>query len=182
MKVLQGLTFIAVLALTACASDIPRDIRVGSPTAPGVNQARGNNALVGSRVRWGGTIAAVENSTRDTLIQIVSRPLGSDGTPKSTDDSEGRFIARFDSFMDPAIYAAGRMLTVSGTLEPGITRKVGDYDYSFPVVHVTTYYLWPEISAYDRGASARDYYGWGWPYWGGYYRPWGYGGYGPYGW
>ena len=47
-------------------------------------------------VRWGGAIASVENRRDETWIEIVERPL-------NTDKSAGRFLARVDGFLDPAV-------------------------------------------------------------------------------
>ena len=79
-----------------------------------------------------------------------------------TDRSAGRFIAVIDGFLDPALYAEDREITVSGVVEDAVTRKIGDYDYTFPRVRVNNYLLWPPRPEYDP----RTYP----PPW--YYDPW----------
>jgi len=52
--------------------------------------------------------------------------------------------------------------TISGVVEDAVTRKIGDYDYTFPRVRVNNYLLWPPRPEYDP-----RYYP---PPW--YYDPW----------
>ena len=137
------LALIVLVLLTACASTIPMAIREPVKNAPNVQSARSaKDELAGQRVRWGGVIAGIKNNTRDTLIEVVDRPLDKNGRPLDSDTSGGRFLARIPGFLDPAIYANERELTVAGALAATITRPVGDYLYRYPVVEVDTYYLW----------------------------------------
>ncbi|MFK8083963.1 MAG: Slp family lipoprotein [Granulosicoccus sp.] len=94
-------------------------------------------------VRWGGTIARVQNlPDQITSLEIVSRPLSRAGRPRHIDKTSGRFIALVTDFLDPEIYRAGRDITVVGTLTGRQTGKVGESDYVFPVVNSTRYFFW----------------------------------------
>jgi outer membrane lipoprotein len=137
------LVLLLLALLTACASEVPLVIREPIAGAPDVQSARtARTESVGKRVRWGGVIAAVENHKQDTWVELVDRPLDRNGRPVETDKSGGRFIARIHGFLDPVTYEKLRELTVTGVLAEPITRAVGDYPYSYPVVDVDTYYLW----------------------------------------
>lgn len=139
---LAGLLGVALLA--GCASNVPKAISAPPADSPLVAEVRADvQQFIGAHVRWGGTIALVENHANETWIEIVGRELGRSGQPRLTDRSSGRFIAVIDGFLDPALYAEGRELTVAGVVEDEITRKIGDYDYSFPRVRVDDYMLWP---------------------------------------
>lgn len=118
---------------------------------------------IGRQVRWGGTIVAVDNDPVETRIEVVARELYRSGRPYDTDQSVGRFIADFPGFLDPAVYAEGRAITIAGTitgLQPGM---IGDHEYSWPVIRVHHHYLWPLPSEYRYGYPAPYYY---------YYDPW----------
>lgn len=146
-----------------CASNIPKEISTAPPDNPMVAEVRSDiQQFTGAHVRWGGTIATVENQTNETWIEVVARDLDNSGQPRMTDRSAGRFIAIIDGFLDPVLYAEGREITVAGVIENETTRKIGGYDYSFPLVRVNNYLLWPP--RYEP--SVRDYP----PYW--YYDPW----------
>lgn len=129
--------------LSGCAS--PDDpVRNPGFASPHLQQVRATPAAyIGQTVRWGGLIAGVENDRRETRVQIVQQPLYRYGRPDTEAvASEGRFVAYFDGFLDPAIYTIGKSLTVVGTLQGGEQGKIGGYDYWFPVVVVSDHQLW----------------------------------------
>jgi outer membrane lipoprotein len=132
--------------LAGCASPVPKVIREPLPGEIGVAQARADlDAHIGKRVRWGGSIVKVENRPKETVIELVSRPLGDRGRPRDTDRSGGRFLASFQGFLDPAIYAKGRELTVVGTLADSVSGAIGEHPYRFPLVRVESFYLWEPL-------------------------------------
>jgi len=156
-------TFIAVLVIfiSGCASTIPKEIREAPLNNPMVAEVRTNAELfIGSRVRWGGTIASVVNLPNETWIEIVARDLGQYGKPVHNDHSAGRFIASVDGFLEPIVYAKGRSITVVGVVEKEIIRKISEFDYKFPLVRVNNFKLWEKYQEYP-------YYR---PYW--HYDPW----------
>jgi outer membrane lipoprotein len=163
MKKGPVLGLLCATLLAGCASNIPKEIREAPAGNPMVAEVRADAArFTGTHVRWGGTIAAVDNQASETWIEVVARALDSSGEPRQTDHSPGRFIAIIDGFVDPALYAEDREITVSGVVEKAVTRKIGDYDYTLPVVRVESHLLWP--LRYEPDAP--DYP----PYW--YYDPW----------
>lgn len=98
-----------------------------------------------SVVRWGGTITQVFNrADGTTVVEIVSRPLYSGGRPIHDDRSDGRFRAQIEEFLDPEIVAAGRDMTVVGTLAGRLSGTIGEASYVFPVVSVQNYRYWKE--------------------------------------
>jgi outer membrane lipoprotein len=154
---------------------VPPSIRSGAADALTVAQARESGGQpAGTRVRWGGRILAVHNAPDTTQVQVLSLPLSRDGEPQREGGGQGRFIARVQGFLDPAVYAEGRLLTVYGVLAGAETRPVGEYAYVYPVVDVVDRHLWEEV----QPAPPRDpwcdpwdpFYGYpyGWPGW----RPW----------
>ena len=125
--------------------------------------------FTGAEVRWGGMITQVENRASQTWVEVVSRELGRDGRPDVKGGSDGRFIASFPGFADPVVYQAGYLLTVVGTLEAPVTRPIGDYYYTFPVVAVTGSYLWKVMPESDRPSYPPGWWYYDpWPY---FYRP-----------
>lgn len=123
----------------------------------------------GSEVRWGGQIVAVHNHKDETVIEIVARRLDRRGRPLLEDHSAGRFLATVQGFLDPAIYARDREITVRGTLAASAERNIGEFRYRYPVVHVDTQHLWPprpppEPAYYHDPFWPSPGYPWGWPY------------------
>jgi outer membrane lipoprotein len=163
---------LAGLLLSACTSSVPPLIREAPVNNPSLDAVRAN---VGDRpeqqVRWGGRLITTENRTNTTWLTILERPLATNGEPKDTDSSGGRFIAIVPAFLDPDVYAPERLVTITGTLLRTETRKVGDFPYRYPVIQAQEWYLWPEK---EYGYPYHDpwYDPWYGPWW---YDPW----YGP---
>ena len=134
-----------LLVLAGCASKPTTSIGLAVVDKVSVAQARADaDAHLGARVRWGGIVTEVENKVDETWIFVVARELKNNEKPISDSDSEGRFIASFDGFIDPSIYKEGRPLSVVGTFEDTTVRSIGDFDYRFPIVKVTDSHLWAD--------------------------------------
>ena len=154
-----------LLLLTACAGNVPLNIRQPPVNNPGIREAGTNlNQYLGQKVRWGGTISAIENKVTDTWIEIVGRELGSYGRPYANDESLGRFLVRIDGYLDPVIYEVNREITIYGVVESTITRKIDEYPYIYPLVKAEEYYLWPEYTYRDIGYTGYDPYYYPYPF------------------
>jgi len=133
-----------LIALLVACSSVPENIRKAPEQNPSLAQVRADpHQYQSARIRWGGTIAKVQNMQGETRIEIVARALYDDGEPRNIDQSEGRFIALFNTFLDPAIYALDRNLTVVGTLSGTTEGQLGGMTYRYPIVKVEHAYLWP---------------------------------------
>ncbi len=166
---------LAALLLSACASQIPQPIREGPADSPAPKAVSEQvDIYQGQLLRWGGTIIKTDNSKEATRLTVLGRPLFSDGEPRLTDDSSGRFIAIVPGFLDPKVYAPDRRVTVTGTLQGSETGKVGEHAYRYPVIEAQAWYLWP------RQTDTYHYYDDPWydPWWyDRWYSPWYYRGY-----
>jgi len=153
---------LSTLLLSACSSHIPAEISQAPEGAPGVAQVRANtDAYLSQKVRWGGVILDTENKQQSSWLTIVAFPLNDNGRPQLSAQSPGRFIAIVDEFLEPLVYNSDREITVRGRLLRTETRKVGEFPYTYPVIQVKRYHLWPERPKVDP-----DYP----PYW--WYDPW----------
>lgn len=141
MKSLMWLLPTALLA--ACATQPPAKLSTG-PFASVTPLAAQTQNFAGNKVRWGGTIASVTPRKNETCFQVVSHTLDSIARPEEEDKSDGRFMACSPGFYDPVIYATGREVTVTGTLQPSVPGKIGEYDYLFPYVAADEIFLWPK--------------------------------------
>ncbi len=120
----------------------------------------------GETVRWGGTIAKVENTEQGTSLQIVSRPLSTWGRPIHNDKTDGRFIAHVDDFLDPVIVKAGKDVTLIGVLTDVTEGKVGETVYQFPVLTVSQIKIWKPrqpSTSYPNGHWRHDFWH-DWPF------------------
>jgi outer membrane lipoprotein len=165
----------SALLLLGCAGQVPPDIRSPTPAPLTVGEARAApERHRGTPVRWGGSMLSVQNATETTDIEVLARPLDAIGEPRMDAAPQGRFIARFRGFLDPAEYPRERLLTVSGIVTGTETRDVRDYPYEYPVVTATGKHLWPKPEPVGPAPWYPDpWYGPGWgPWWGPGYGPW----------
>jgi outer membrane lipoprotein len=163
-----GLLLFGWLVGCATAPPVYDPIQDGNFQGPTLAAARAQpEAYLQTRVRWGGAVARVDNRREETWLEIVEQPLGNNGRPTRADASAGRFLARVPGFLDPAIYAAGRSITVVGLLTSTTPGQVGDYRTTYLVVTVEFHRLWPERRA-PEVIYVPD------PFWYGPVYPWGY--------
>jgi outer membrane lipoprotein len=136
-------------------------------------------AYRGKTILWGGVIIETINRPGETLIQVRQAELDYEKRPTNKDRSAGRFLVQSSGFLDPAIYAKGREITVAGELAGTKVLALGETQYTYPLVLAKEIRLWEkpqEIGPYD------PYY---WPYWGypyGWWYPYPFWGYRPYRW
>ena len=169
-------SLLLVLILAGCATNIPDAVRQAPAKALSVAQVQQAPAqYVGRDVRWGGEIVFLENGSDSTDVALLATELGSTGKPDVDGVLDARFIARVAEFLDPAEYAEGRRVTVTGVITGVESRMVGEYAYSYPLVQVQAYHLWPKEKPRINNYYYADpfYYPWrGYGPWGRYPYSW----------
>src|SRR5215510_11876625 len=126
--------FIGWLALTGmgCTHLISETLRQQAQPSVSFAELRTNpEALKGRTVILGGEILQTTNLRDGTRIEVLQRPLSESETPKLTDTSGGRFMAFCKEYLDPAIYAQQRRITVAGQVLGTFSGKVGEVDYPY---------------------------------------------------
>lgn len=130
----------------SCAS-FPFETTVEPDKAVAFSDAfKNTEAYEGSPVIWGGVIIETVPRACDTLIIIRQAELDFQNRPKNPDISAGRFIARSEGFLDPAIYSSGREITVAGIITGTEKRPVGEYLFTYPLVDIREIKLWEKRS------------------------------------
>lgn len=139
-------SLVAVALLAGCAS-YPASISVPEPEQqPGFKEVQANHTQYqGQTMVWGGQIVAVTNKDQSTLLEVLQMPLWDTGKPRTERDLVGgRFHAKVPYFIDPEVYAQGRLVSIRGTFSGIESGKIGDHEYNFPVLEVTGIELWPK--------------------------------------
>lgn len=142
-----------MLFIAACASSpFPEALTRSVNRSLSLAEIRADpQAHVGARVILGGEILATTPKPGETEIDVLSRRLDSGEAPEQSDRSPGRFLARTPGFLDPAIYARGRRVTVLGTVSGVEERPVGELPYAYPVIGAEQIKLWPKEGAWVGG-------------------------------
>lgn len=148
--------------------EIDKDVRFAD-----LQQSPGE--YIGRTVMLGGTVIKGKRTPEGTELEVLQRPTGEEG--KLTEDrlqSEGRFLAVREAFLDPATLPQGTPITVIGTVKGVTTRRLDESDYVYPVLEVKHIIDWKTVASQNRDRSL---------YYGSYYPPYGYGwsGFYPYG-
>lgn len=144
MKILTSV--IMVLLLGACSS-VPKKLRVaeGISLLPYETVKNSPTSHKNSTVRWGGEIVSTINHKDSTMVEVVNLKLSSSSKPKVKNESSGRFRLYYKGLLDPVIYKKGNMLTVVGTINGQEPGKIGEHEYSYPVVNAQSIHVWKNI-------------------------------------
>ncbi len=148
MRIVLAQLGVLILFLgTGCATNVPIEIRepvAGSPTIAAIQD--NPKAFQGQPVRWGGAIVSVKNAADTAEIEVVAKVLGPSGRPQRGDATLGRFLIRVTGFHDPAVFHTGRDITVYGLVDGTMSRDIGEYPYTYPVVKAIRLHGWPDYS------------------------------------
>lgn len=167
------LSVLGAVALGGCAT-IPQPL--AGNYAPVTLDAARSGAAGAAQVRWGGEIVETQPREQQTCFFVLAEPLDSQARPKAGEESLGRFVACKQGFYDPEVFAKGREITVTGTLDGTVQHKIGQFDYTYPRVEANNVYLWPKRPLYVQRPDMWGPWGPCDPFW----SPWGCGwGYGP---
>jgi len=175
-----------LLFLNGCANVLPKQAL--EAVTPGISYAevkQNPDRYKGDTLLLGGMIIDNRITRQGSTLEILRYSLDRTGEPRKPDERSGRFLAETSRFLDPELYQAGRMITLTGAVVGQRSRPLGKTVYLYPVFRLQAFYLWPRYtqSPYTYGPSSPwgpPYWGpfWG-PYWGGawYYSPYWYGPY-----
>lgn len=133
-----------VLLVAGCAS-VPHSLNIPlSEPVPELPQVQSQpEQFTGQTVRWGGTIARVENNSEGSLMEVVARPLQGSSRPNENAMSQGRFLIATSAFLDPEVYQEGKSVTAAGLIEGLQHRTIGEFRYPYPVLRASAIHLWP---------------------------------------
>jgi outer membrane lipoprotein len=134
----------AMVLSTGCARTFPQRITDQVDKSITFDDLSKNpDTYKGKWVMFAGVIAASKTEKDgSSYIEIVQKPAESGGRPLRTDQTGGRFIAVSKQFLDPAIYARGREITVVGEVAGMSVRPLGEIAYRYPLLTVEALHLW----------------------------------------
>lgn len=168
--------FLLSLLLAGCsASPISKPLRQAAEQQPAFSAiAVQPGAFKGRAVVLGGSVIQTTNQPKTTEIEVLQKPLSRyNDSPEDNDRSAGRFLVRCPGFLDSALYAKGRDITVAGPVEGAETRPLDQIQYTYPVIGCQQIHLWPAQPQAAYYYPAYPYgYGLGWGGWAGYYPYW----------
>ena len=166
--------FAAILAaagiLVSCAPLSKEVMRQVDETLTYQTVQKNPQDFLGKTVLWGGVIVKTTTRQTETILEVRQSELDIEKRPKNLDSSAGRFIVRYDGFLDPVIYKEGREITVAGEIAGKESLPLGGIQYAYPVILAKEIHLWEKIDPLYYRYPHWDYP----PYWGPYWYPYGY--------
>jgi len=159
------------LVICGCSQAvISKQIRDEATPVAGFDEVRQNPDKFKDRtVIVGGEVIAVRNHENgSTTLMVLAFPLDDTEMPERLENSQGRFLVNTQQFLDPAVYARGRDVTVAGMVTGVKVEPVGKTEYRYVVVNARQVYLWPR--RYYRYYIFRPY--WHHPGMYEYWEPW----------
>jgi outer membrane lipoprotein len=156
---------LASVCFAGCMSVFPKEMLRGVDRSLTLAVLRSDpDTYRQARVVLGGEIIETRPKTGSTEIEVLSRPLGEGDAPKRTDHTDGRFLVLAPDFLDPAVFAPGRRVSVVGTVAGSEERTLGGQPYRYVMIRADQIYLWPRPVAgapYPYPPAPFPYY---WPY------------------
>jgi len=119
----------------------------------------------------GGSIVQTSNLPKFTELEVLQKPLDSSDRPEDVDTSAGRFLIRCNRFLDSAVYAKGREVTVAGEVKGKESKPLDQINYTYPVIGCNEIHLWATRPTYTYYPMPYWYDPW-WRGWPGYYPYW----------
>ncbi|ADK84867.1 outer membrane lipoprotein Slp [Desulfarculus baarsii DSM 2075] len=140
------LLLLAALGLSACGPTfLPQQIQAELSPDLSLDQVLAQpDAFKGKTVLWGGRVIKTINKPQGTVVEVVQLPLDQNGQPQDVDKSHGRFIVSLPQFLDPAIYAAGREVSVAGQVVGVEELPLGEIKYTYALLRGKVVHLWPK--------------------------------------
>ncbi|MCW8855422.1 MAG: Slp family lipoprotein [Gammaproteobacteria bacterium] len=140
---LSRLLLITLLTLlNGCASSPKFDTREVDFSLTPISVIAEQENSPGKHVLWGGVILATKNLKTSTQIEVLAYPLDSYHTPQKDQKPLGRFIIHHPGYLEPTLYTQGKIVTVRGDIRKIEKGKVGESEYSYPVIYAQQLHLW----------------------------------------
>ena len=134
------------------------------------------DSFQGQSVVFGGKVLTARRLKDGTRIEILQLPLDRSTRPGyDLTQSQGRFIAIYREFLDPATVPHGTKITVTGEVTGSVTLPLDETDYTYPVIDIKQLPVWARSE--DVAPRIHPYMGPGpyWaPYWNPFWQPWPY--------
>lgn len=141
-KRLLYIQFLYILLMTACGTSPEFDTSGIDLDITPQHAADNTEILEGSQILWGGIIISSTNLKDETQIEVLAYPLASRYRPDIDLEPLGRFLAIQPGYLETRNFAQGRLITVSGVLQKNRIGRIGESEYTYPVINISQLQLW----------------------------------------
>jgi outer membrane lipoprotein len=110
----------------------------------------------GKVVVLGGVVLKAKRLKAGTQIELLQLPLDTRERPiLNRQQSQGRYLAIQQEFLDPATMVEGSAMTIVGEVSGAKTDYLDDVEYRYPVVIIKYLHPWPAPSYADTQPRPR---------------------------
>jgi outer membrane lipoprotein len=132
-----------LMVVAGCSPPFPKEMLVQvDRNIVFADLAKDPEAYAGHLVMLGGMIVTTTNLPEGAEIEVLQKPLDSQGRPLATDETGGRFLVLVARFLDAAVYQRGRSLTVIAESAGAKVKPLGEIEYRYPVLKAQDVHLW----------------------------------------
>ena len=149
MALVRFILFLHLLFFPACASKnesvIPSNlVRQIDWTLSFKEMKESPSTYQGTIIIAGGEVLSAKRLKNHTRLVVLQLPLAYDEEP-TTDrtQSEGRFIAFQEEFLDPATVPSGTRVTVVGEILGSTIELLDEMEYTYPTLNIIHLEVWP---------------------------------------
>jgi outer membrane lipoprotein len=133
----------ALLAAAGCGKPFPKDLLAKVEQNVSYQEFQDEpERYDGKLLMFGGEIVETKNTENGAWIIVLQKPLTSEGRPKWTAGSGGRFLIITRSFLDVDAFRRGRDLTVIGEVDRTRAKPLRDTEYWYPLLVAKQLHLW----------------------------------------
>ncbi len=110
---------------------------------------------IGKVVALGGEVLHATRLRDGTSMEILQVPLDGSEPRMAVQQSQGRFLAVQNEFLDPATLSGRPRVTIVGEVTGAKTQRLDDSQYTYPVLAVKHMKVWQEPAPYGPRPGPR---------------------------
>jgi outer membrane lipoprotein len=151
---LLSIWFVASILLSGCSSQriVPESMEpLVDRTVSFRDLLASPEAYKGRLLVLGGEVLNAKRLRDSTQIELLQLPFKDDEEPsRDRQQSQGRFLALQQEFLDPATMVQGTRVTIVGEVSGAKTDRLDDVEYRYPTLIVKHLHIWPVQSSVQR--------------------------------
>ena len=146
-KHLPGVMAVMVLLLGGCGTSgfvVPEPLETQvDPSLSFPQLLASPESFQGKMVVMGGEVLKASTTDGGTVLEVLQLPLEEGQKPaRERTESQGRFLARQEGFLDSATVGDRARITIVGQVTGATTQRLDEVDYRYPTLDIKHLHRW----------------------------------------